>query len=629
MIKNKHIQDLKSFTVGSIIDTPLIIAAWLLSYIIRFNIELPLHADLVLCFKILCILIPIQLLTNNLFELYRSVWQFISINNLIQIIKSTITASLLVTLFTYFFFHNNHMPRSVPYLYAVLCTATFCAPRLIFRWVKEKGTPATINTPALIIGAGIGGESLIRDLQRQKKRLIPVGIVDDNANKLGREIHGIRVLGSTKEIKDITKKIQAQLALIAIPSANSKQIKSIVAHCEEANIPYRTLPTLNDIALGHASITTIREISIEDLLSRETIKFDWEGLNELIINNSILVTGGGGSIGSELCRQVCRLGPKNLLIVDHSEYNLFKTHQELTQSHPDAQVTPLLLSITDKQKLDAVFAHHKPDLVFHAAAYKHVPLLEHQAEIAIANNIIGTKVVAETAIRHGVKKFTLISTDKAVHPTNVMGASKRCAEIFCHLLSKQSKTEFITVRFGNVLGSAGSAIPTFKEQISKGGPVTVTHPEISRYFMTISEACQLIMQATNIGSNDELYVLDMGDPIKIDYLVKQLIKLSCPAEQDEIKVTYTGLRPGEKLYEELFYTEENPIPSQKPKLLRSKLKLKNLDLFEKTIHKIICTSNQTSDEIKLLLMNIIQDTRFVKNESDAIDEKLAQETIST
>jgi FlaA1/EpsC-like NDP-sugar epimerase len=333
-------------------------------------------------------------------------------------------------------------------------------------------------------------------------------------------------------------------------------MRRIVNLCEQTKIPYRTLPSLHDITTGKTSITHIRKVTVEDLLCRDQIQFDNEKIVNCINNKKILITGAGGSIGSELCRKISNMTPAAMILIELSEFNLFKIHNEISAHFPHLILHCYLVSITDSDMINQIMSEHKPDYVFHAAAYKHVPLLEPQVRQAIENNIFGTQIVAEAAKKNHIKKFILISTDKVVNPNNVMGATKRCAELLCQSLNQKSHTRFITIRFGNVLGSTGSVIPTFEEQIAKGGPVTVTHPEMERFFMTIAEAAQLIIQTIAIDSGSDLYVLDMGEPVRIQYLAEQMIKFSGHVPNVDIKIVYTGLRPGEKLTEELFFPDE-------------------------------------------------------------------------
>jgi FlaA1/EpsC-like NDP-sugar epimerase len=409
----------------------------------------------------------------------------------------------------------------------------------------------------LIVGAGRAGDMLVRDMFRDSARtLIPVGFVDDKARKVGMDIQGVRVLGQSEQIPQLVEQYDIDLIILAIPSAQSKEMQRIVGICERAGVPFRTLPRFQDLVAGRVAVDSLREVGIDDLLGREPVLLDWKSIRNELHGKRVLVTGGGGSIGSELCRQVANIGPASLVVFEQSEFNLFEIERELRRDNPKLELQVCLGDVTDVTLVDKVLEQHQPQVIFHAAAYKHVPMLEHQVRQAGRNNILGTRTIALAADRHGVDAFVMISTDKAVNPANVMGASKRVAEIFCQNMDRRSATRFITVRFGNVLGSAGSVVPLFREQIRAGGPLTVTHPEMIRFFMTIPEACQLILQAGAMGKGGEIFVLDMGEPVKITYLAEQMIRLSGREPGKDIEIKFTGLRPGEKLFEELFHEKE-------------------------------------------------------------------------
>jgi FlaA1/EpsC-like NDP-sugar epimerase len=423
----------------------------------------------------------------------------------------------------------------------------------------------------LIVGAGGAGEMLARDLLRHAQRgYRPIAYVDDQPQKQGVEIYGIRVRGEIATIPKIVQRDNIDLVLIAIPSATSKTMRRIVDLCNEAKVAYRTLPALGALISGEVSVNDLREVSLEDLLGREPINLHDASLASFFRQKSIVVTGGGGSIGAELCRQLAEFQLAELILIEHSEFNLYSVDIELKKVHPNLKFKSYLQDVTEGQAVHSILEKHQPDILFHAAAYKHVPMLEEQVRVAVKNNIFGTRCVAEAAVNAKVKKFILISTDKAVNPTNVMGTTKRTAEIFCqNYNAQQNTTKFITVRFGNVLGSAGSVVPLFKKQIEEGGPVTITHPDITRYFMTIPEASQLILRASTMGQGGEIYVLDMGEPIKIKYLAEQLIKLSGKKLHEDMEIVVTGLRPGEKLYEELFHEGEALQATQHEKILQA------------------------------------------------------------
>ncbi len=442
-------------------------------------------------------------------------------------------------------------------LRSVAGVACLAASRLIVRYSKDRTIYDGAESRVLIVGAGKAGEMLVRDLLRSRDGSYKiVGFVDDKIKNQGREIHGVRVLGSCNEMIDFVERLGVDLIVLAVPSASTQKMRRLVELCEKTGIPFRTLPPLNRLMSGQVTLNQLREVSIDDLLGREPVSLDWKAIDQELRGKTVLVTGAGGSIGSELCRQIARLAPAHLILLDSSEFNLYSIEKELSDSYSELTVSRHLCSVVDKIGVERIFSEMHPEIVFHAAAYKHVPMLEDQIREAVTNNIQGTRTVAQLADRFGSEAFVMISTDKAVNPANVMGASKRAAEIFCQNLNQRSNTRFVTVRFGNVLGSAGSVVPLFSEQIKNGGPITVTHREITRYFMTIPEASQLILQASVMGDGGEIFVLDMGEPIKISYLAEQMIRLSGKVPGEDIDIVYTGLRPGEKLYEELFHEKE-------------------------------------------------------------------------
>jgi FlaA1/EpsC-like NDP-sugar epimerase len=553
----------------------------------------------------LAFIMIVQAISYRAFGLYRGVWRFASLPDLMRIIKACVTGMLVLSV-SHFFLNARHpIPHSSLPLLCLFSICMLSGARLSFRWHKDSRKKFNSDKKVIVIGAGTAGENILRELKRKSnKDLFPVGLIDDDPSKQGLEIHGVRVLGYTKDLLKIVKQKQVEVILIAIPRANTLQMRRIVNLCEQSSVTFRTLPSINDIASGKTNLNTIRHVSVEDLLSRDPIQFDREKVAEFIANKKILVTGAGGSIGSELCRKIGETKPAELILVEASEYNLFKIQGELTRLFPTLAVHCYLVSITNEEIIHDVMATHKPDYVFHAAAYKHVPLLEPLARLAIENNIFGTKIVAEAAIKNLVKRFILVSTDKAVNPENVMGATKRCAEMLCQNFNEKSQTQFTSVRFGNVLGSTGSVIPLFREQIANGGPVTVTHASMERYFMTITEAAQLIVQTVTLNFSSALYVLDMGEPIKIQYLAEQMIKLSGHVPNVDIDIAYTGLRPGEKINEELFYPQENVHRFEDSKILRVDVPAIDFAAFNRAlvILKKACEGN--NPQLKNMLLNL-------------------------
>jgi FlaA1/EpsC-like NDP-sugar epimerase len=460
----------------------------------------------------------------------------------------------------------------------------------------------------LIVGAGSAADLLLRELKKNTADGYNVlAIVDDNPAKLRCELHGVRVRGSLDLIPKLIDKYHIELVIIAMPSANALVVRKVINFCREAAVESRTMPSLTDLVNGKVPVGALREISVEDLLGREQVTLDWEGIGNIIKGQRILVTGGGGSIGSELCRQIALLAPSHLTIIDNSEFNLYAIDKELREKFHKLDLTAHLVDVVDFVAINKVIEKHKPDIVFHAAAYKHVPLVENQARAATRNNILGTYNVANAAAYNAVKKFVLVSTDKAVNPRNIMGATKRAAEIICQSFNGRVSTQFITVRFGNVLGSTGSVIPLFKEQLQSGQDLTVTDPKITRYFMTILEATQLILQATVLSTEGEIFVLDMGEPIKIKDLAEQMIYLSGKKLGEDANIRYIGLRPGEKLYEELFYSHEQLAPTKHVKIRKARYEVVQWNKIPAYINRLekLCLACEEEKKFKELLLEMV------------------------
>ena len=529
--------------------------------------------------------------------LYRGVWRFASIPDLVRIVRAVLLGASVIFILA----HLAHLPIPLRMYctYALLLICLLAGPRLLYRWFRDY-RHLTLGTRVLVVGAGSAGEGIIRDLRRSplNKKFRPIGMVDDDPRRQGCEVQGVRILGNCSQIPKIVQQFRIELILIAIPSADSTQMRQIVSCCEQSQVAFRTLPNIKDIADGTARINSLREVLLDDLLGREQVQLDWKAIEFSIAAKTILVTGGGGSIGSELCRQISLLAPKTLIIVDNNEFNLYRIDLELRKKFRNIEIAAHLCSVTDRAELTKIFKTYEPELIFHVAAYKHVPLLENHLRVAMYNNIIGTQCVAELSSQFGVKTFVLISTDKAVNPTNIMGATKRASEVFCQNFNQASATQFITVRFGNVLDSTGSVIPLFRKQLLNGGPLTVTHHEISRYFMTIPEASQLILQAATMSKNGDIFVLDMGEPINIRYLAEQMIKLSGKVVGKDIEIQYIGLRPGEKLHEELFHENEVIGVTEHHKIKRAKVRHFDWEKL-KQINAAIELACQSNDESRL------------------------------
>ncbi len=548
-------------------DLFVIPLAWLGAYWLRFNLGYVPAAMLRQSLVLLPVVIVVQGLVFWGMGLYRGIWRFASVPDLLRIFKAIIAGTAGSALVLFLWVRLAQVPRSAFVLDGLLLMVLLGGPRFFYRFFKDRGLYQPAGKKALIVGAGRAGEMLVRDLLRGSDvGFRPVGFVDDNPRRLGQDIHGVPVIADCAQLPEVAERLAADIIFIAVTEAKAARMRRLIELCERSGRPFRILPGLQNLVDGQVNIQELREVRIEDLLGREPVLLDEQEIARGLGGKVVLVSGAGGSIGSELCRQIARLAPRALILFERSEFNLYTIELELRRDFPQLSLRPVLGDVRDALLVDRTLARERPEIIFHAAAYKHVPMLEGQSRAAVLNNVFGTQTLAQAAARHGCGVFLLISTDKAVNPSNIMGATKRAAEILCQELNGQSQTRFLTVRFGNVLGSAGSVIPLFKAQIAKGGPVTVTHPEITRYFMTIPEACGLILQSSVIGAGGEIFVLDMGEPVRIAYLAEQLILLSGKRPGQDVEIVYTGLRPGEKLYEELFYADEALLATAHPKI---------------------------------------------------------------
>ncbi len=582
-------------------------SALFLSYWLRFNLDnLPVVFQQTLL-RLIIFALPLQ---GGIFwysGLYRGLWRFASIPDLVRIVKASLCGTLVLICVSALTTRLVGVPRSIFFLYPLILTAGLSLSRIAYRWYKDHHLSFRERTGlrTVVVGAGRAGEMLVRDLNH-RKGYQAVGFVDDNKNLYGREIHGIPVLGSIARLEEIVHFLNGELILIAIPSADRRLLQKIVDQCTRIGLPYKTLPSVFEIAEGGISIEKLRSVTVEDLLGREVIEINHGAVAAYLSGKVVLVTGGGGSIGSELCRQIAVQKPDMIIIFESSEYNLYSVDQDLQREFPQLRIKPILGDIKDEDRVFWVFGNYLPDVVFHAAAYKHVPMLEFNPAEGVRNNVIGTKIVAEAADRFNVERFVLISTDKAVNPANTMGATKRAAELYCQNLDRRSETCFITTRFGNVLGSTGSVVPLFQRQIEAGGPVTVTHKEITRYFMTIPESVSLILQAGSMGQGGEIFVLDMGEPVLIKDLAEQMISLSGFEPGRDIEIIYIGLRPGEKLYEELLHESEGLQTTRHEKLLLARSR--EVDwawLQEKTICLEQAASSRNIDKLLACLHDVV------------------------
>jgi len=546
------------------------------------------------------------------FRLYSSLWKYAGAYELASIVMAAFIGNMIMT--SLVLASHTELPKGVPYAELVLTYAK--APRSIFvitffidifliglvrfgyrvvrRLVKGEIIRIKDAKRVLIIGGGEAGAIIVKELKLHPElKSVPVAIIDDDEFKIGMKLNGVPIVGNRSKIAEVARKQDIDEIIIAIPSAARKNINEIYNECSKTDCKIKILPSVAELIDESVVIQKIRDVNIEDLLGRDPINLDCSEIETYIKGQVVLVTGGGGSIGSELCRQIATFNPRQLIILDNYENNLYDIQNELLYKHPDLNLVPVVANIREKQRLDNIFATYRPGVVFHAAAHKHVPLMEANPTEAVKNNVFGTMNVAECSDRFGVKRFVLISTDKAVNPTNIMGATKRIAEMIIQAINKYSKTEFVAVRFGNVLGSNGSVIPLFKKQIEQGGPVTVTHPEVIRYFMTIPEAVQLVLQAGAMAKGGEIFVLDMGEPVKIYDLARNLIKLSGFEPDEDIKIVFTGLRPGEKLYEELLLAEEGLQATKHDKIYVAQPVFTDLALLKREIEvlKEIITNN--------------------------------------
>ncbi|UUM21149.1 nucleoside-diphosphate sugar epimerase/dehydratase [Mycoavidus sp. SF9855] len=549
-------------------DLSAVVVAWLAAYLIRFNGEVPPDFKESALWALVWAL-PIHGLAFRIFGLYRGIWVFASLPDLLRIVRAVGASTLAVMIGAAMLQPNPIIPRSVFIVAPVFLFLIMGGARALYRTTREfyrYGGLIAQGKPVLLLGAGNAGASLVRELTRSSEWRL-VGLLDDDPAKRGREIQGYKILGLISELQRWTAELKAEHVIIAMPSAPLEIHRQVATLCVRAGVRALVLPALTPLTQGQAFLSRIRQINLEDLLGREPITIDTAHVEMLLKDRVVMVSGAGGSIGSELCRQILRFAPAQLIAFEFSEYAMYTLTEELRDKFPGLSVVPIVGDAKDSLLLDQVMQRYAPYIVFHAAAYKHVPLMEElNAWQAVRNNVLGTYRVGRAAIRWGIKHFVLISTDKAVNPTNVMGASKRLAEMACQALQQTTQfTQFETVRFGNVLGSAGSVVQKFEKQIATGGPVTVTHPEITRFFMTIPEASQLVLQASSMGQGGEIFILDMGQPVRIVDLARDLIRLYGFAD-GQVKLIYTGLRPGEKLYEELLACDETTLPTPHIKL---------------------------------------------------------------
>lgn len=590
---------LRSFFV-MLHDAGAALLAWCFAYLLRFNFDIPEHWVKGML-GTLWLVLPVEIASFWIYGLYRGMWRFASLPDLKRILLAVGLSALAVPTTLSLYHRLSETPRAVLVLSPMLLVLMMGGSRFLYRSYKDGhilSFRTTEPTPVIVMGAGAAASMLLRDLAGNSSWQV-VGLLDDDISKKGRQICGVTVLGPLSEVGKYAKRLEVSQVIIAMPSASVGTLRRAMELATDVDLSVLTVPGFDDLLSGKVSISQIRKVELDDLLGREPVSLDIGGLHDLLKGKVVFVTGAGGSIGSELCRQIAEFEPSQLIMFEANEFAIYKIEQEFNERYPSIAVAYVLGDVKDSARVGQIMSLYSPKVVFHAAAYKHVPMLEHvNAWEAIRNNALGTYVIAKASIDACAEAFVLISTDKAVNPTNVMGTSKRLAEMVCQTLQQNANTRFTMVRFGNVLGSNGSVIPKFREQIAQGKAVTVTHPDIIRYFMSIEEAAQLVLQAGVMGKGGDIFVLDMGKPIKIIDLAKDMIRLS-GFHEDEIKIEITGLRPGEKLFEELLADDELTKKTPHPKLRIAKARTMDKGWLE--------------DLLKFLNQQIIPESEALRN----------------
>lgn len=566
-----------------LIDLMGLTLALSIAFLLRFDWRPP--ADMVgRLFLVVPYVVVFEYAVLRLFKVHRFSWRYVGLREATRILGAAVcwTVVLVGVRFAvavlqtdYPYLRHGVIPLGVIAANLLLSFGAILGVRVARRMIGERANAAKRLLPesggerarVLLVGAGEAGFMVARELEKRRDlELDAIGFLDDDRNKIGTVINGIPVVGTTEQLPEMAQQHEAEEVLITMASAPGKTVRRVRQLAEACDLPVKIIPGLYEIMGGQVNLSRIRKVAIEDLLRRDAVALDQESIDRYVKDRTVLVTGAGGSIGSELVRQLCRFKPARIVLVERSENALFEIHREVSRNFSKLEIVPCIADVTDEERIDQVFSQHRPNAVFHAAAHKHVPMMEWNPAEAVKNNVFGSKMVADASHAHGADAFVMVSTDKAVNPTSIMGASKRLAELYVQSLAPKSTTRFVTVRFGNVLGSAGSVVPIFREQIARGGPVTVTHPEMKRYFMTIPEACQLVLQAGCIGASGQILVLDMGEPVKIVDLARDLISLSGLREGHDIEVVFSGVRPGEKLFEELATDSERAEKTSHPKI---------------------------------------------------------------
>lgn len=567
----------------------------------------------------------ITLIVFYIFRLYNSVWRYASDTELVNVIIAVVICSIMQPVI--YWLLGTYVPRSYPFFYGFFMVIFSGGVRFSYRFLRMVQNRRLNHYKAperqnyMIVGAGASGNAILQEIQSSKYLSMHVAcLIDDNPGCQGKYLRGVPIVGGRDKIAESVEKYDIDEIIIAIPSASRSKLKPLIEICKETGCRIQILPGMYQIIKGDVNVSNLREVQIEDLLGRDPIEVNVDEIIGYVQDKTVLVTGGGGSIGSELCRQIARHNPKRLIILDIYENNAYEIQQELKRDYPNLDLVVLIASVRNTKRVDAIFREYRPDIVYHAAAHKHVPLMEDSPNEAIKNNVFGTFKVAAAADHYGTQKFVMISTDKAVNPTNIMGASKRICEMVIQNMNRRSKTEYVAVRFGNVLGSNGSVVPLFKKQIEQGGPVTVTHPDIIRYFMTIPEAVSLVLQAGAYAKGGEIFVLDMGEPMKILDLAKNMIKLSGYRVDEDIKIEFTGLRPGEKMYEELLMSEEGLKETANRMIYIGKPIEYDDELFEKQLQRLQEASINESEDIRALVREIVPTYQYEENEKQGAAE---------
>ena len=605
------------------VDALIVATAFVGAFLLRFDGELPEQM-----LKRMVFLLP-YVVVIRMFVLFatgvpRFAWRFVGMRESGRIFQAVLVASGIFVLLRVVGEQLQAISPRAQYMvipYGVILIDLLLAflgttgVRILWRLRNERKSRARHHAPvhagsparALLVGAGSAGVQVARELTaRPDMGLMAIGFLDDDAMKRGSELHGVRVLGATSELAKIVDEHQVAEVIITIAHASAAEIRRIVGLCDEAQIPTKIIPGLHEILDGRVELSRIRKVSINDLLGRDAVSLDLDLVGSFIAGKSILVTGAGGSIGSELCRQIARLDPGKLVLVERAEPSLFQIHRELHGTFANLEIVPAMADVCDQERMRTLFEIHRPAIIFHAAAHKHVPLMEINAGEAIKNNVFGTRTVAQAAHEFESETFVLVSTDKAVNPTSIMGSTKRVAEVVVQAMGQESDTRFVAVRFGNVLGSAGSVIPIFREQIAQGGPITVTHPEMVRYFMTIPEASQLVVQAGAMGQGGEIFALDMGEPVRIVDLAEDMIRLSGLEPHEDIEVVFSGVRPGEKLFEELGFDAEAMDKTRHPKIFQGNLAPMATERVASGLENIgACRSSQGRDQVMEVLRELV------------------------